>query len=141
MPSSATRACQYGCPNDAQTCPEHGKPAQSKLYDDRRGTAAARGYNRRWDAYRSWYLDELFRRKVPRAGLCGARLPSATLTSDSRCAQQDCIVLGTVVDHIIPVTGPDDPRFYNPLGHQLLCESCHNAKRQRERGSATSGGR
>jgi 5-methylcytosine-specific restriction endonuclease McrA len=42
------------------------------------------------------------------------------------------IVLGTVVDHIVPVTGPDDPKFYDAGNHQLLCHHCHNVKRQRE---------
>jgi 5-methylcytosine-specific restriction endonuclease McrA len=40
--------------------------------------------------------------------------------------------MATVVDHVIPVTGPGDPSFYMPAAHQALCESCHNAKRQRE---------
>jgi 5-methylcytosine-specific restriction endonuclease McrA len=38
----------------------------------------------------------------------------------------------SVVDHVIPVTGPDDPRFYVPECHQALCDRCHNVKRSRE---------
>ena len=42
------------------------------------------------------------------------------------------VEVATVVDHIMPVTGADDPRFYDPTNHQALCERCHNVKRQRE---------
>lgn len=38
----------------------------------------------------------------------------------------------SVVDHIVPITGADDPRFYDERNHQALCGSCHDAKRQRE---------
>lgn len=55
------------------------------------------------------------------------------MTHDSVCAAKGLIVPGRVVDHIIPVTGPDDPRFYDQANHQYLCDRCHNAKRNRER--------
>jgi 5-methylcytosine-specific restriction endonuclease McrA len=32
----------------------------------------------------------------------------------------------------VPVSGPDDPRFYELANMQGLCHTCHNAKRQRE---------
>lgn len=132
MPTSLPRACVYGCQQNGKTCEKHGRKAIAKARDDRRGSAASRGYGSRWREYRSWYLAELLRLDVPRAGLCGARLPGAPLTHDSQCAERGYITVGTVVDHIIPVRGPDDQTFYLPTAHQLLCARCHDAKRQRE---------
>jgi 5-methylcytosine-specific restriction endonuclease McrA len=40
-----------------------------------------------------------------------------------------------MIDHIVPVTGPDDPRFWDMSNHQALCSrahGCHDRKRQRE---------
>lgn len=137
MPSSLPRACRPGCPHPAQSCPEHGRKAKAKFYDTRRGSASSRGYGARWRQYRTWFLAELLRLNVPRAGLCGSRLPGTPPTHDSQCALEQRIVEGTVVDHIVPVTGPDDQAFYLPTAHQLLCAHCHDAKRQREsRGAA-----
>jgi 5-methylcytosine-specific restriction endonuclease McrA len=132
MPQALARACRVlGCPGgDACT---HGRIQAAQAVDRERGSSAARGYSSRWRAFRDWYMSELFRTAVPRAGLCGARLPGAAVTDDSVCARTDLLVLGTVLDHIVPVTGPDDARFFAKLELQLLCESCHNAKRQRER--------
>jgi len=39
------------------------------------------------------------------------------------------------VDHINPVSGPDDPEFYNPKNHQSLCNSCHSEKTAKEDGA------
>jgi 5-methylcytosine-specific restriction endonuclease McrA len=36
------------------------------------------------------------------------------------------------LDHIHPVTGPDDPAFYDPANHQSLCHACHSAKTMSE---------
>jgi hypothetical protein len=130
------RACAFGCPNDANTCAVHGRKARQQQYDDRRGTAYQRGYGtKEWRAFRAWYLAELIRLRVPRAGLCGARLPGAPMTTDSVCLQHGSIVAGVVVDHIVPVAGKCDPTFRQPNALQLLCVRCHNAKRQRERRS------
>ena len=45
------------------------------------------------------------------------------------------IVKGVILDHSAPITGADDPRFLQPDGRQieLLCSTCHQAKRARER--------
>lgn len=138
MPATLTRACQhYGCSYPSDTCPDHSKKAQQKAYDTRRGSASSRGYGARWRRYVEWYRAELMRLHVPRAGLCGARLPGAPVTTHSRCTALGLVMPGHVVDHIEPVSGPDDPRFYDPTNHQLLCDGrghgCHDAKRQQER--------
>ena len=114
-----------GCPVPTRTgrCPTHTK-AKVQTYDRQRGTAAQRGYGVRWTKYRQWFKDNW--------PLCGDRPEEATPTEDSECRRRGLDVPMDVVDHIIPVTGPDDPTFYLPEAHQALCERCHNLKRQRE---------
>ncbi len=113
-------------------CAKHQK-AKQQDYDDRRGTAHQRGYTARWARHRQHFLDEQFRLNVPRAGLCGARLPGAAMTQDSECQTSGLITLGQVADHILPVSGPNDPTFYVLTALQWLCAPCHDKKRQRER--------
>ena len=113
-----------GCPEPTRTgrCAQHTR-AKVQAYDRQRGTASERGYGARWKKYRDWFLEQW--------PLCGDR-PSGDPTGDSECLRQRLPVPAKVVDHIVPVTGPDDPTFYRPEGHQALCERCHNIKRQRE---------
>ena len=103
-------------------CPSCSK-AKVQTYDRQRGTATQRGYGVRWGRYRKWFLEQW--------PLCGDR-PNGDPTGDSQCLRQRLPVPATVVDHIIPVTGPDDPTFYRPEAHQALCARCHDVKRQRE---------
>jgi len=118
-----------GCANGAD-CPDHGRRAQRHRYNQHRGSPTALGYGTPWTRYRSWYFDELERQQgLP---ICGARLPGAPETTDSRCASHGWVTRGRYLDHIRPATGPDDPAFFDPANHQLLCASCHDAKRQRE---------
>lgn len=77
-----------------------------------RETAAQRGYGRRWRNY-----SQQFRRENP---LCG------------RCLAVGEVTPAECVDHIKPVTGSDDPNFWNPANHQSLCWSCHSIKTQTE---------
>jgi 5-methylcytosine-specific restriction endonuclease McrA len=37
-----------------------------------------------------------------------------------------------MVDHIEPVTGPEDRKFWDPTNHQPICRSCHGVKTRRE---------
>lgn len=132
MPSKLAQACRVmGC-QSMMPCQTHGRKVAARQYDRARGSAASRGYGRRWRAYVGWLFAELWRLKVPRAGLCGCRHPSAPVTSDSRCMMDGLSKLAEVVDHIVPVKGKNDPTFYDTANHQLLCHACHNAKRQRE---------
>jgi len=138
MPSRLPKPCRtFGC-NRGQHCQEHGRKVQQQHYDSRRGSAHARGYtSTRWSAFRRWYLDEQVRLGVDRAGLCGSRLPNAPQTDDSECARRGQLSIGNTLDHIIPVTGKDAPRFYDVTNLQLLgggagsC-GCHDRKRQSE---------
>jgi len=95
-------------------------------------TASADGYGARWYRY-----SVAFRSRYP---FCGARPSGYPPTGDSVCQAAGRLVpcapgnKRSVVDHITPVTGPHDPRFYDQANHQTLCQRCHNQKRHRERG-------
>ena len=71
------------------------------------------------------------------APVCGARLPGAPVTRDSRC-QADGLLVGDQVghrlhtDHIAPHRG-DQRLMWSVLNLQLLCARDHDAK--------TAGGR
>lgn len=136
MPGRLLRGCsgRSGCPNlvtrgPCDECRRSGQVA----YDDRRGTSASRGYDARW-ARTSRHLREHVIRT------CGERADGAPLTSDSVCQQEGRFVPlahgGGVIDHIVPVRGSEDPRFYDRTNWQGLCHTCHNAKRQREQQAA-----
>ncbi len=132
MPLSALRPCAYPrCPVLGRTprCPQHTKQvsqAKHQAYDLRRGTRHERGYDSRWVRYRDWW----FRQEG--AQLCGYQQPDARHHSSSQCRAQGRVTLATVVDHSVPIQGKDDPRFFDPLEHESLCDPCHQTKRQRE---------
>ena len=124
MPLAARTACTvFGC-DELSPCSQHGRQAKQRATDDRRGSASSRGYGSRWRAYREGFL-----RRFPR---CGDRPASAPTTTDSACKAQGRVTVGSVVDHIVPVYGPNDPTFYREDNHQSLCPPCHDAKRSRE---------
>ena len=84
---------------------------QNRLYDQRRGSAASRGYNHRWKKARDTYLQS--------HPLC------------VMCEQEDRIAAAEVVDHIIPHRGDQD-LFWDSKGNwQSLCKSCHDRHKQR----------
>lgn len=84
---------------------------QRKEYDTRRGSAHSRGYTSRWNAYSRKY-----RREHP---LCVDCLEAGVLTS---------VEHGGHVDHIIAVSGPDDPLFWDDANHASRCAPCHSRK-------------
>ena len=95
--------------------------------EQQRGTATARGYaSPRWRAFRTWWLAE--------HPLCGTRADGQRHPEHSECAAARRPVFGNHVDHIVPVTGPDDPRWFDPLAVQTLCVTDHSRKTQREQG-------
>jgi 5-methylcytosine-specific restriction endonuclease McrA len=63
-------------------------------------------------------------------------MPGAPETGDSVCKREGRVTQlangGGVVDHIEPVDGKDDPRFWDQANHAGLCDRCHDLKRQRE---------
>jgi 5-methylcytosine-specific restriction protein A len=102
----------------ASHCRDH-----TRQVDLARGSARERGYNTaQWRSFRAHWLAV--------HPWCGDRQHG---TSDhSRCATDKLRVLATDVDHIERVTGPDDPRFYDPMAVQSLCHSCHARKTRKE---------
>ena len=107
-PTKLRTACaQQGCPAliNERRCPEH-KRAETRRYDQQRGSSSARGYGVRWRKYRTWFLSQ-----------------TANIFCATGCGQP-----ATDVDHIKAVTGPNDPFFYAPTNHQALCHACHSRK-------------
>ena len=115
------KACQgAGCSNLCKTsyCEKcTGKRAVTKRvatvrYDLERGTASSRGYNSKWNAF-----SKIYRRNNPLCVICLA---------DKKLTATYC------VDHIKPISGPDDPEFFNEDNLQALCLSCHSKKTAEE---------
>ncbi|MCH7573597.1 MAG: HNH endonuclease [Candidatus Marinimicrobia bacterium] len=75
---------------------------------DGRPSAHRRGYGPRWRRYRLGFLRE--------HNFC------------VRCKADGQQTVATVVDHVVPHQGPDDPRFWDPGNHQALCKRCHDRK-------------
>ncbi|MEH7503277.1 HNH endonuclease signature motif containing protein [Neobacillus drentensis] len=103
------------CPNLSKDkyCDKH-KPVEHKRYDDRRGTAAQRGYDGKWRKARLGYL-----RKHP---LC------------VHCEQEGKHTAATVIDHIIPHRG-DKALFWDSKNNwQPLCARHHSIKTAKEDG-------
>ncbi len=114
--------------------PTHRAPAA-------RPVAARRGYGSRWQRYRAWFLRRhpcCGDRGVPAEGPGLPHVDTALAcgggTGDSLCQRDRRVVMATVVDHIVPVIGPEDPTFFKPECHQSLCASCHSKKTRRENG-------
>lgn len=83
---------------------------------DRRASASRRGYDRHWQRYVKFYRECV----EPLCRECGKR---------GILSPMDC------VDHIEPMSGPDDPRWYDQTNHQALCLSCHSRKTAAEDGA------
>ena len=93
------RVIEYG----TKYCEEHA--ALHKCED--RGSAAARGYDRRWQKARKLYLNA--------HPLC------------VHCLKEGRYTKATVVDHIVPHRG-DKKLFWDEDNWQALCKSCHDKK-------------
>jgi 5-methylcytosine-specific restriction protein A len=115
MPSKPLRLCNHpGC-NELVTagyCDKHKKQDQQQR-DQRRGTAHERGYTYRWQKYSQWFL------KQPENIFCKLQLPG-------------CTNLAECVDHIDPVNGAKDPRFWDTSNHQGACIHCNSVKGHRK---------
>lgn len=110
MPTRALLPCrQPGCgatlPQSGY-CPAHQKAVYQRQ-DERRGSAASRGYDSRWAKARRTYL---------------ARNPLCVT-----CSDRHIVTAATVVDHIIPHQG-DQKLFWDTDNWQALCKPCHDSK-------------
>ena len=109
MPRKAGRLCSHpGCPNitHEKYCEAHRKQTAAP-------SAAARGYDSRWQRARVIFLH-----KHP---LCVA------------CQQHGRLTAATVVDHVVPHRG-DRELFWNEANWQPLCKPCHDEKTATEDG-------
>ena len=110
MPDSPRRPCNFpGCGELVRRgyCHQHAKMV-ARRYEQIRGTPEERGYDHRWRTYAHAYL-----RQHPLCAICMER---------GQIEQAEC------VDHKIPVTGPDDPLFWDQNNHQALSKRCHSSK-------------
>jgi 5-methylcytosine-specific restriction protein A len=85
--------------------PAHAEQAK-RQQDQRRGTGTERGYNHRWKKYRAWFLS------FPCNALCGM------------CQQAEA----TIVDHVLKLSGPDDPLWFEITNLLAECGPCHRRK-------------
>lgn len=107
MPHRPKTPCAHpGCPRlvpyGQKYCEEH---AKEHRHD--RKTANERGYDRRWQQARKFYL---------------RRHPWCV-----RCKAAGILTPATVVDHIKPHRG-DPELFWDTKNWQPLCKSCHDKK-------------
>ena len=105
-----------------------GRCARHRRQQDlQRGSATERGYNTtQWRVFRARWLGQ--------HRLCGERQHGFS-PEHSRCWREGRRVWATDVDPIVPLPGPNDPRFFDLAAVQSLCHRCHGAKTARERAS------
>ncbi len=77
-----------------------------------RGSASSRGYDRDWQVLRLLHLQ------------CSPLCVS--------CAKQGRAAAATVVDHVRPFKGRDDPLRMDPTNLESLCHPCHARKTNRD---------
>ena len=122
MPTAAPTPCRYpGCPALLAApgyCDKHLRSIRQQQ-DERRGSAASRGYDTRWRKARALYLS--------RHQLC------------AECRRQGRTVAASVVDHIRPHKG-NRTIFWDERNWQALCKRCHDAKTAREDGGFGNAG-
>ncbi len=95
-----------GCPalvnrGDKGRCEAHRKGYMRSI-DRNRGTATERGYDSRWGRFRTMFLNE--------HPLCGCGCERASVE----------------IHHLTPVSGPDDPLFYEESNLIALTKECHS---------------
>jgi 5-methylcytosine-specific restriction enzyme A len=112
--------CPETVPPGTRYCDEH-RAKNARDHDRRRGSSTARGYSYRWEKYSKRYR----------------RLHPVCCDPHGFHEEIGAVVATEEVDHIEPVSGPDDPRFWDPSNHQPLCKSCHSYKTATENGRWT----
>jgi len=124
LPSAPRKPCRKSGCNKLTVgtyCGDHAiqKQVEQKQerikYDKERGTSASRGYTSRWSR-----VAKLYRIENPWCVKCKAK---------------GILKFNECVDHIEPVDGPDDPKFWDESNWQGLCISCHSEKTASEDGA------
>jgi 5-methylcytosine-specific restriction protein A len=123
MPSALLKPCTFpgGCPEltPGGPCVRHRREREQ-----RRGSAASRGYDSRWARYSQAWI-----RKHPR---CGERADGQLHAEHSKCVQASIITaLGMprvvmVTDHIR--ASKQGGAFWDSANHQTLCRRCNTVK-------------
>ncbi|WP_141304364.1 HNH endonuclease [Moorella sp. E306M] len=108
MPKRLPTPCNYpGCPNLVEPgeryCPEH-KTQHYRRQNERRGTAAQRGYDARWQKVREMYL-----RQHP---LC------------EMCEREGRVTPATMVHHKQPIRHGGE--VLNMENLMAVCRACHD---------------
>lgn len=94
--------------------------ARARPRVDWRRSASERGYDNEWKK-----LARQFRREHP---LC------------QHCEARGVVRPASLVDHRIPIRGPDDPRRLEWNNLQSLCRGCHAVKTAAETGAVRDAG-
>ena len=87
--------------------PKHGRAPAARRHEQKRDTAADRGYDARWRKARAAFL-----RAHP---VC------------LECEAEGKLIAATVVDHVVPHKG-DASRFWDRTNWQPLCKAHHDRK-------------
>jgi hypothetical protein len=104
---------------------------------DRNASASARGYGWRWQQYTK-------RRRISHPYCealhcypCGLVWKKGHAPANCPKCKKEPRICGKPMrctDHIKPVTGPDDPLFFDERNHESCCWPCHSALTVREDG-------
>jgi 5-methylcytosine-specific restriction endonuclease McrA len=145
MPSAIQRPCANApiCKTlvDSGLC-DRCRAGQQQAVDGLRDrpSSAVRGYDAAWHKFRQAVFRAIHRISVQTNApgvCCGARPKEAPETTDSLCRQQGRITARRLhLDHIVPLTDAEraNPRAVCDWSRvQVLCESCHTAKTNRDR--------
>jgi len=109
MPNLPTKPCavaRCGTLTRERYCEKH-QAEHRKRQDERRGTAAKRGYGSKWQKARKTHL---------------AKNPLCV-----HCLAKGFVVAATVVDHRIPHKG-DQKLFWDTSNWDSCCKTCHDTK-------------
>ncbi|CAN5850280.1 hypothetical protein BH18ACI5_BH18ACI5_04360 [soil metagenome] len=130
MASAPLRPCASpGCPELVRRgrCAPCAR-AHSRNDQARRGSSRERGYSWAWQKFRARWL-----RSRP---YCGDTIDGWT-SLHSRCRAEGRVIgpgqAEMHVDHSPPVSGPDDPGFFDESRMTTLCAACHAVKTFSER--------
>lgn len=128
MPSALLRPCAHpGCPalTDGARCPQHRRQSEQ-----RRGSAAQRGYGTAWRDFRLRFIRRLIALGI--APVCGSALPDGPAMSWSQCRRDGRLTHGSLhLDHEPPLRADQraDPRAVCDTQRVgFLCDQCHRAK-------------
>lgn len=116
-------ALLHACPGDGGRCSElveHGRcKRHQRQQEQRRGSAASRGYDWRWTQFS--------RRWLARWPLCGMRADGQLHAENSRCVRAGIVTQAQCTNHIDGHSRADDREtFMNADRLESLCLACNS---------------